>query len=326
MCDVYNLLVKSDWYFVRHLKTQREGYIPSVYISPIDSLNSEVWYHGSLSRKESERMLLSSQIQRGTFLVRDCETYPSKGIYSLSVKDFDTFKGEHVKHYKLKSFEHGVYIDPKRTFPSIVTLIKSYSEKANGLCCELRSPLPKSRPITSSLGVDVWEVSRDSFKFLRKLGQGMFGEVWKGKWNDCTYVAIKTLKCGSMSTEAFLEEANIMKKLRHPKLVQLYAVCTEGDPLFIVTEYMVNGSLLDYLRNYATSAEEMRRSDFVIGLTELVDIAGQIACGMTFLEKHHYIHRDLAARNVLVNDDRSVKIADFGLARLTEEDEYTAQA
>lgn len=47
---------------------------------------------------------------------------------------------------------------------------------------------------------------------------------------------MKTLKPGTMSTNEFLEEAGVMKKLKHSKLVQLYAVCTDGEPMYIVTE------------------------------------------------------------------------------------------
>lgn len=56
-------------------------------------------------------------------------------------------------------------------------------------------------------------------------------------------MAIKTLKPGTMSPEAFLQEAQVMKKLRHEKLVQLYAVVSE-EPIYIVTEYMSKGKAL----------------------------------------------------------------------------------
>lgn len=54
---------------------------------------------------------------------------------------------------------------------------------------------------------------------------------------------------GSMDPEDFLREAQIMKRLRHSKLIQLYAVCTLEDPIYIITELMKNGSLLDYLQS-----------------------------------------------------------------------------
>lgn len=64
--------------------------------------------------------------------------------------------------------------------------------------------------------------------------------VFLGTWNGTTKVAIKTLKPGTMMPEAFLQEAQIMKKLRHDKLVPLYAVVSE-EPIYIVTEFMSKG-------------------------------------------------------------------------------------
>lgn len=104
----------------------------------------------------------------------------------------------------------------------------------------------------------------------RKSSHLISGEVWAGKWNNKIDVAIKTMKPGTMSTQAFVDEANIMKKLRHDKLVQLYAVCTEppDQPIYIVTELMCNGSLLDYLRD--GPGREAK-------LPVLVDMAAQVS-------------------------------------------------
>lgn len=58
---------------------------------------------------------------------------------------------------------------------------------------------------------------------------------------NATKVAVKTLKPGTMTVEAFMEEANVMKTLQHDKLVRLYAVVTKTEPIYIITEYMSNG-------------------------------------------------------------------------------------
>ena len=81
-----------------------------------------------------------------------------------------------------------------------------------------------------------------------------------GKWRSQVDVAVKTLKQGQMSADAFLEEAKIMHRLRHRKLVQLMGVCTtDPDNLLIVTELMCNGSLKDYLKNQNRKTMPLRR-------------------------------------------------------------------
>lgn len=62
-----------------------------------------------------------------------------------------------------------------------------------------------------------------------------------GYYNNSTKVAVKTLKPGTMSVQAFLEEANLMKTLQHDKLVRLYAVVTKEEPIYIITEFMAKG-------------------------------------------------------------------------------------
>ena len=95
----------------------------------------------------------------------------------------------------------------------------------------------------------------------------------------------------------------------------MYAVCTQEEPIYIITELMKYGSLLEYLQGKGK----------LLKLPQLIDMSAQVAAGMAYLESQNYIHRDLAARNVLVGDNNIVKIADFGLARLIKEDEYEAR-
>ncbi|XP_048700737.1 tyrosine-protein kinase Fyn isoform X1 [Lepidochelys kempii] len=360
---------EGDWWEARSLTTGETGYIPSNYVAPVDSIQAEEWYFGKLGRKDAERQLLSFGNPRGTFLIRESET--TKGAYSLSIRDWDDMKGDHVKHYKIRKLDSGgYYITTRAQFETLQQLVQHYSERAAGLCCRLVVPCHKGMPRLTDLSVktkdvweipreslqlikrlgngqfgevwmekadglcfnltviasnhtpqtvglakDAWEVARDSLFLEQKLGQGCFAEVWRGTWNGNTKVAIKTLKPGTMSPESFLEEAQIMKKLKHDKLVQLYAVVSE-EPIYIVTEYMNKGSLLDFLKDGEGRA---------LKLPNLVDMAAQVAGGMAYIERMNYIHRDLRSANILVGNGLICKIADFGLARLIEDNEYTAR-
>ncbi|XP_044794007.1 tyrosine-protein kinase Fgr isoform X3 [Bubalus bubalis] len=253
---------EGDWWEARSLSSGHTGYIPSNYVAPVDSIQAEEWYFGKIGRKDAERQLLSPGNSRGAFLIRESET--TKGAYSLSVRDWDQTRGDHVKHYKIRKLDTGgYYITTRAQFDSVQELVQHYL----------------------------------------------------GTWNGSTKVAVKTLKPGTMSPKAFLAEAQIMKLLRHDKLVQLYAVVSE-EPIYIVTEFMCHGSLLEFLKG---------QEGHVLKLPHLVDMAAQVAEGMAYMERMNYIHRDLRAANILVGERLVCKIADFGLARLIEDDEYNPQ-
>ncbi|XP_040193917.1 tyrosine-protein kinase Fgr isoform X2 [Rana temporaria] len=253
---------EGDWWEARSLRTGKTGYIPSNYVAPLNSIQAEEWYFGKLGRKDAERQLLGEGNTQGSYLIRESET--TKGAFSLSIRDWDNVKEDHVKHYKIRKIDNGgYYITTRVQFDTVQELVQYY----------------------------------------------------KGTWNGATKVAVKTLKPGTMSPEAFLEEAQIMKKLRHDKLVQLYAVVSE-EPIYIVTEFMEQGSLLEFVKD---------GDGRYLKLPEFVDMSAQISSGMAYIERMNYIHRDLRAANILVGDNLICKIADFGLARLIEDNEYTAR-
>ncbi len=79
-----------------------------------------------------------------------------------------------------------------------------------------------------------------------------------------------------MDVKDFVAEAQVMKKIHHPNLLQLYAVCTLEEPIYIVTEHMKHGSLLEYLR---------KGEGINITIHQSIDMIAQIAAG-TVSEMH----------------------------------------
>jgi tyrosine-protein kinase Src len=312
----------SDWWYVRNEKTMESGYVPRNFVAKFKTLESEEWFAGRIARSQAERLVSRQNLPKGTFLIRERETEPLE--YALTIRDEINQKGLNVKHYKIKRLDNdeGYYITPRIKFRSLKELVSYYSERADGLCGMLTFPAPKIAPTRPELSRETqnnWEIPRDQLELRERLDGGNFGEVWKGKWRGIVDVAIKTLKPGTMTPEAFLGEAQIMKQCDHPNLVKLYAVCTQDEPFYIITEFMEGGSLQQFLRNDKNQ----------LSVQAMIDICGQIANGMKYLEERKLVHRDLAARNVLVGVKISgvpvVKVADFGLARkLMEEEIYEA--
>ncbi|KRY70671.1 Ephrin type-A receptor 4-A, partial [Trichinella pseudospiralis] len=146
------------------------------------------------------------------------------------------------------------------------------------------------------------------------IGEGEFGEVYKGKMcvpgSGVEVVAIKSLKTG-LSVKAkldFLSEASIMGQFDHPNVIRLKGVISRSEPAMIVTEYLENGSLDNFLK----------RNGDRLDTVQLVRMLNDVASGMAYLSDKGYTHRDLAARNILVDGKLCCKIADFGLSRVLE--------
>ncbi|XP_052121364.1 tyrosine-protein kinase Abl isoform X3 [Frankliniella occidentalis] len=321
------------------------GWVPSNYVTPVNSLEKHSWYHGPISRNAAE-YLLSSGIN-GSFLVRESESSP--GQRSISLR----YEGR-VYHYRINEDTEGkVYVTTESKFNTLAELVHHHSMHSDGLITQLLYPAPKHNKPTvfalspggksshcpqqhhnttpssfsaitafllafASTKPDEWEINRTDIVMRHKLGGGQYGDVYEAVWKRHNMtVAVKTLKEDTMALKDFLEEASIMKEMKHPNLVQLLGVCTREPPFYIITEFMSKGNLLDYLRNGNKDQ---------INAVVLMYMATQIASGMSYLESRSFIHRDLAARNCLVGENHLVKVADFGLARLMRDDTYTAHA
>uniref|UniRef100_UPI00358E24DE insulin-like growth factor 1 receptor n=1 Tax=Myxine glutinosa TaxID=7769 RepID=UPI00358E24DE len=176
---------------------------------------------------------------------------------------------------------------------------------------------------------DEWEVERENVRMQRELGQGTFGMVYEGMtrnivWDEEeTRVAIKTVNETASTRERyeFLNEASVMKSFNCHHVVRLLGVVSQSQPILVIMELMTRGDLKSYLRSLRSEAEEKLDSPSP-SLQEMLQMAGEIADGMAYLNAKKFVHRDLAARNCMVAEDYAVKIGDFGMTRDIYETDY----
>eukprot|EP01137_Pigoraptor_chileana_P023681 Opistho-2@90386 len=257
------------------------------------------WFHGRITREAAEALLIGgSRHGDGHFLVHESTNFA--GDYTLCVSFENT-----VQHYRVMRLDDGrLTIDEDVHFGTLGELIDHYRADRDCLVTELVSAVEKVPSQIKSIGA-AWKIVRGEIILGKTIGSGQFGAVYEATYRG-QKVAVKTLKDADAVATDFLGEAAVMTKLQHPNLVQLLGVCTDGSPIYIVTEFMAKGCLLDYLRS---------RGRGLITAPVLLEIATQIGSAMVYLESMGVVHRDLAARNILIGDNNVAKVADLGLAR-----------
>uniref|UniRef100_A0A8B9T486 Tyrosine-protein kinase n=1 Tax=Anas platyrhynchos TaxID=8839 RepID=A0A8B9T486_ANAPL len=266
------------------------------------------WYNKNISRSKAE-MLLKDEGREGAFMVRDSR---QPGMYTVSVftKALSTDNNPVIKHYHINEttdFPKRYYLAEKHVFDCIPELINYHQHNAGGLVTRLRyavSSWRKKAPITAGLSYGKLVINPSELTRVQEIGSGQFGVVYLGYWLEKTKVAIKTIREGAMSEEDFIEEAKVLMKLSHSKLVQLYGVCFENTPICLVFEFM---------DQRGTFSKET-----------LLGMCQDVCEGMAYLEENSVIHRDLAARNCLVGESQVVKVSDFGMSRIVLDDQYTS--
>ncbi|XP_071682410.1 probable LRR receptor-like serine/threonine-protein kinase At1g56140 [Lolium perenne] len=159
-------------------------------------------------------------------------------------------------------------------------------------------------------------LATENFSSNNLLGQGGYGQVYKGKLTDGRFVAVKQLsETSHQGKKEFATEIETISKVQHRNLVKLYGCCLEGNKPLLVYEYLENGSLDHALFGKGNSnLDWSTRFEICLG----------IARGLAYLHEEssiRVVHRDIKASNVLLDGNLNPKISDFGLAKLYDEQE-----
>ncbi|KAM9071048.1 protein-tyrosine kinase 2-beta isoform X4 [Sarcophilus harrisii] len=225
-------------------------------------------------------------------------------------------QGEHKGSLIVCSKKDG---EKRNSLPQIPTLHFGERRSQFSESCSIESDIYAEIPddtLRRSGGLQ-YGVAREDVVLGRILGEGFFGEVYEGVYQnhkgERVNVAVKTCKkdCSFENKEKFMSEAVLMKNLDHPHIVKLIGIIEE-EPTWIIMELYPYGELGHYLEHNKNSLKVLT----------LILYSLQICKAMAYLESISCVHRDIAVRNVLVASPECVKLGDFGLSRYIEDEEY----
>jgi len=160
--------------------------------------------------------------------------------------------------------------------------------------------------------------SLDDFHDTVRIGEGAFADVYRGTDRTGQLVALKRINLSIISDKNILQttknEIELYKSLKHHNIVECFGSfeVPQGNLLVLVLEYINGGDLEMWLQ------EKVRPLRSLVLESTIWSMFHQIAAGVNYIHSQKIIHRDLKPANVLLNNNGLVKLTDFGLSRLTQ--------
>eukprot|EP00164_Ancoracysta_twista_P006798 GFYU01009536.1.p1 GENE.GFYU01009536.1~~GFYU01009536.1.p1 ORF type:complete len:1251 (-),score=260.36 GFYU01009536.1:274-4026(-) len=210
---------------------------------------------------------------------------------------------------------------------SVVVVLALFSYKMRAIYQNISMDLTLREYLLDKQGehvtrlTSVWNIDESEIQLERRIDEdcaGGYGEVWLGIWRDM-HVAVKKLRdypllmTKTEGSSSFDEEIQFMMQVRHPNIILFYGAGMENGRKFIVIEYMPRGPLSSILSDSTIPLDLETKLRFLL----------DIARGMQFLHSSEppRLHRDLKTANLLVSQSFVVKIADFGTAKASSNED-----
>ncbi|KAG4377827.1 hypothetical protein GLYMA_18G217000v4 [Glycine max] len=279
------------------------------------SIDSVAWEEGPRLRMYLK--LFPSYNDSGSSMFNESEVHRIKGIYSSWHFPRTDFFGP----YELLNFTLlGPYANSVACALAISAIIILLISKRN---MKYQKKISRKRMSTNvSIKIDGMKaftykelaIATNKFNISTKVGQGGYGNVYKGILSDETFVAVKRAEEGSLQGQKeFLTEIELLSRLHHRNLVSLIGYCNEKEEQMLVYEFMPNGTLRDWISG------KSRKTKGSLNFSMRLRIAMGAAKGILYLHTEAnppIFHRDIKASNILLDSKFTAKVADFGLSRL----------
>lgn len=157
------------------------------------------------------------------------------------------------------------------------------------------------------------DIKKMTNNFKHKLGEGGYGIVFKGTLKSGPFVAVKMMGKSKATGQEFISEVATIGRIHHTNVVRLIGFCVEGSKRALLYEFMPNGSLDKYI------FQKEENPSFSLSYEKMFEISLGVARGIDYLHRGcdmRILHFDIKPHNILLDENFSPKVSDFGLAKL----------